>query len=62
MDLASICQDAECGATSDDLAITSRKNKNKLPPEIWALILEKTVDWELATSLDTYTKLSTPVE
>lgn len=60
VDLIIICQKMLLSSVSDGAA-KSRKHNVKLPPEILTLILEYTGDWELAKSLNVYTRLPTPV-
>ncbi|KAF2098283.1 hypothetical protein NA57DRAFT_20509, partial [Rhizodiscina lignyota] len=68
LDLATIGQGLDVSRMSyvsslpTHISSTSTNPVPRLPPEIWAMILEYTEDWELARALDVRTTLSTPSE
>ncbi|KAI1079936.1 flavoprotein [Whalleya microplaca] len=61
-ELMSLGHDVEVAAQQAMHMTTASRSSQTLPPEVWTLIFEYVGDWELATSLDIYTKLKTPPE
>lgn len=61
VDLMNIGHDMEVSPTRRGAyAGSSRRIGNTLPPELWAMILDRTGDWELAQALNIYTNLPPP--
>lgn len=63
VDLMNIGQDIEVTPSHRQIfAAGSRFSKNRLPPELWSIIMDCTGDWELAQTLHIYTNLSPPAD
>lgn len=63
IDLLNIGQDLEVTPSQGQAyATASQASKNRLPPELWSIIMDHTGDWELAQTLHIYTNLSPPPE
>lgn len=61
-ELMSLGHDVEVAAKQAMHTISPRRVARTLPPEIWSLIFEHVGDWEVASAVNVYTTLETPVE
>ncbi|KAI0453042.1 flavoprotein [Xylaria acuta] len=61
-ELMSLGHDVEVAAKQAMHTISPRRVAKTLPPEIWSLIFEHVGDWEIASAVNVYTTLETPIE
>lgn len=61
-ELMSLGHDVEVAAKQAMHTISPRRVAKTLPPEIWSIIFQHVGDWEIASALNVYTTLKTPVE
>jgi hypothetical protein len=59
-DLLSLGHDVDVAIQQGMLTHNGKVTRNKLPPELWSIILEYTNDWELAQALGVFTNLEMP--
>lgn len=63
VDLMNVGQDVEISPSQRSSLTSSAKHaSNRLPPELWSIILDYTGDWELAQALHIYTNLPPPAD
>lgn len=63
VDLMNIGQGLECSPTlGTSFKYGQQQSTNRLPPELWTMIIDATGDWELAHKLHMYTNLDAPTE
>lgn len=63
VDLMNIGKDVEVSPSQRHIfPASSHGSSNRLPPELWSMIIDFTGDWELAQTLHIYTNLPPPTE
>ncbi|KAI1163989.1 flavoprotein [Nemania serpens] len=61
-ELMSLGHDVEVAAKQAMHTISPHRVAKTLPPEIWSIIFQHVGDWEIASALNVYTTLKTPVD
>ncbi|KAI1184972.1 flavoprotein [Nemania serpens] len=61
-ELMSLGHDVEVAAKQAMRTISPHRVAKTLPPELWSIIFQHVGDWEIASALNVYTTLKTPIE